>query len=165
MERKGSGGTVRIASDICRYRSEATVSPYQIASAAVCSLQQNPVEAYGASRTRIRRVTVSLSPTPRGISRGACLAAQTAVAKDPVQLLRDLRTAIQDDSLASAAELAGKLDQAVQERYSAWLIRDADQRTGERRGCGDANPAPQGVVWQPKPPAHRHQQRWSPTGP
>jgi hypothetical protein len=27
------------------------------------------------------------------------------------------------------------------------------------------NPAPQGAVWQPKPPAHRHQQRSSPTGP
>lgn len=64
-----------------------------------------------------------------------------------------------------AAELAGKLEQAVQERSSAWLIRKADQRIGERPGCGDANPAPQGAEWQPKPPAHRHQQRWWPTGP
>jgi len=61
----------------------------------------------------------------------ACLAAQTAVPADPMHLLRDLRTAIQDDSLATAAELAGKLDRAVQERYSAWLIRDADQRIEE----------------------------------
>lgn len=61
----------------------------------------------------------------------ACLAAQTAVPTDPMHLLRDLRTAIQDDSLATAAELAGKLDRAVQERYSAWLIRDADQRIEE----------------------------------
>lgn len=61
----------------------------------------------------------------------ACLAAQTAVPADPMRLLRDLRTAIQDDSLATAAELAGKLDRAVQERYSAWLIRDADQRIEE----------------------------------
>ena len=57
-----------------------------------------------------------------------CLAAQTAVATDPVHLLRELCTAIQDDSLATAAELAGKLNLAVQDRYSAWLIRDADQR-------------------------------------
>jgi hypothetical protein len=61
----------------------------------------------------------------------AYLAAQTAVATDPIQLLRDVRTAIQDDSLATAAELAGKLDVAVQERYSAWLIRDADERIQE----------------------------------
>ena len=61
----------------------------------------------------------------------ACLAAQTAVPADPMHLLRDLRTAVQDDSLATAAELAGKLDRAVQERYSAWLIRDADQRIEE----------------------------------
>lgn len=61
----------------------------------------------------------------------AYLAAQTALATDPVQLLRDVRTAIQDDSLATAAELAGKLDVAVQERYSAWLIRDADERIQE----------------------------------
>src|SRR5438046_900253 len=64
----------------------------------------------------------------------ACLAAQTAVATDAVQLLRDLRTAIQEDSLATAAELAGKLDLVVQERYSASLIRDADQRIDEALG-------------------------------
>jgi hypothetical protein len=58
----------------------------------------------------------------------ACLAAQTAAPADPAYLLRDLRTAIQDDSFVTAAELAGKLDEAVQQRYSAWLIRDADQR-------------------------------------
>lgn len=57
----------------------------------------------------------------------ACLAAQTTVGSDPAQLLRDLRTAIEHDSLATAAELAGQLNQAVEERYSAWLIRDADQ--------------------------------------
>jgi len=61
----------------------------------------------------------------------AYLAAQTAFPKDPVQLLRDLRNAIQGDSLAAAAEIAGRLDHAVQERYSAWLIRDADQRIEE----------------------------------
>ena len=61
----------------------------------------------------------------------ACLAAQTAATTDPVQLLRDVRTAIQDDSLAAAAESAGKLDVAVRERYSAWLVRDADERTHE----------------------------------
>src|ERR1044071_3595584 len=60
-----------------------------------------------------------------------CLAAQTAVATDPVKLLRDLLTAIEDDSLATAAELAGKLDLAVQDRYSAWLLGDADQRIEE----------------------------------
>jgi hypothetical protein len=61
----------------------------------------------------------------------ACLAAQTAVPADPAHLLRDLRTAIQDDSFVTAAELAGKLDEAVQQRYGAWLIRDADQRIDE----------------------------------
>ena len=61
----------------------------------------------------------------------ACLAAQTATPTDTVQLLQDLRTAIQHDSFATAAELAGKLDLAVQEQYSAWLIRDADQRVDE----------------------------------
>jgi len=61
----------------------------------------------------------------------ACLAAQTGVPVDPAYLLRDLRSAIQDDSLAAAAELAGKLDDAVQQRYSAWLIRDANQRIDE----------------------------------
>jgi len=62
-----------------------------------------------------------------------CLAAQTAVATDPITLLRDLRSAIQHDSLATAAHLAGELDAAVQERYSTWLIRDADQRIDEAR--------------------------------
>src|ERR1051325_2427805 len=61
----------------------------------------------------------------------ACLVAQKTVVTDPVQLLRDVRTAIQDDSLSTAAELAGKLDVAVQARYSAWLVRDADERTQE----------------------------------
>ena len=61
----------------------------------------------------------------------SCIAAQAAAPTDPVHLLRDLRTAIQADSLATAAELAGKLDDAVQQRYSAWLIRDADLRIDE----------------------------------
>lgn len=61
----------------------------------------------------------------------ACLAAQTAASPDPVRLLRDLRSAIQDESLTTAVELAAKLDEAVQQRYSAWLIRDAEERVGE----------------------------------
>jgi hypothetical protein len=59
------------------------------------------------------------------------LAAQAAAGTDTEQLLRDLRTAIQHDSLANAAELAGKLDRAIRQQYSAWLIRDADQRVEE----------------------------------
>jgi hypothetical protein len=61
----------------------------------------------------------------------ACLSAQTATSTDPVKLLRDVRSAIQEDSLTTAAALAGKLDAAVQERYSASLIRDAAERIEE----------------------------------
>ncbi len=59
------------------------------------------------------------------------LAAQTPNQGDVTLLIRELRTAIQDGSLATAAELANGLDDAVQQRHSAWLVRDAGQRTEE----------------------------------
>ena len=61
----------------------------------------------------------------------ACLVGQTTAPADPARLLTDLRSAIQSDSLVAAADLSGKLDEAVQQRYQAWLIRDVDQRVGE----------------------------------
>jgi hypothetical protein len=61
----------------------------------------------------------------------ACLAAQTPTPAGPARLLQDLRAAIHDDSLATAAELAAKLDEAVQQRYNTWLISDGDQRIDE----------------------------------
>jgi hypothetical protein len=59
------------------------------------------------------------------------LAAQTPNLPDLTRLTQELRTAIQNDSLVSAAELASRLDDAVQQRQSAWLIRDAGQRVKE----------------------------------
>jgi len=59
------------------------------------------------------------------------VAAQTPGQSDVSPLSRELRTAIQNDSLATAADLASRLDDAVQQRYSAWLIRDAGQRVKE----------------------------------
>lgn len=60
-------------------------------------------------------------------------AAQTPVEPDWATRTRDLRTAIQNGSLASAAEMARKLDDAVQRQYTAWLIRDGAQRVDEAR--------------------------------
>jgi hypothetical protein len=59
------------------------------------------------------------------------LAAQTPSQQGLSPLTRELRTAIQNDSLAAASELADKLDGAVQQRYKHWLIRDAGQRVKE----------------------------------
>jgi hypothetical protein len=59
------------------------------------------------------------------------LAAQTTGDADLLKLTRELRGAVGGDSLSSAADLAGKLDDAVQERYKAWLVRDAGQRVNE----------------------------------
>ena len=59
------------------------------------------------------------------------VAAQTPGQSDLSPLTRELRAAIQNDSLAPAAELAAKLDDAIQQRYNAWLIRDAGQRIKE----------------------------------
>src|ERR1700719_2961567 len=59
------------------------------------------------------------------------LAAQTTGDADLLKLTRELRDAVGGDSLTSAADLAAKLDDAVQQRYKAWLVRDADQRVNE----------------------------------
>ncbi|MGC9945240.1 MAG: hypothetical protein ABSF64_02490 [Bryobacteraceae bacterium] len=59
------------------------------------------------------------------------VAAQTPGQSNLSPLMPELRTAIRNDSLAVAAELANRLDDAVQQRYNAWLIRDADQRVQE----------------------------------
>ena len=59
------------------------------------------------------------------------LAAQTTGDADLLNLTRELRDAVGGDSLTSAADLAAKLDDAVQQRYKAWLVRDADQRVNE----------------------------------
>jgi hypothetical protein len=50
---------------------------------------------------------------------------------DPSKLLRDFRTAIAENSPTAAADAADKLDQAIQTRYQAWLVRDAPQRVDE----------------------------------
>jgi hypothetical protein len=50
------------------------------------------------------------------------LAAQTPNLPDLTRLIQELRTAIQSDSLVSAAELANRLDDAVQQRQSAWPV-------------------------------------------
>jgi hypothetical protein len=59
------------------------------------------------------------------------LAAQTPSAGDLSKLSHDLRTAISIDSFVKAADLAASLDEAVQTRYQAWLIRDAGQRVDQ----------------------------------
>jgi hypothetical protein len=61
----------------------------------------------------------------------AGLAAQTPRQPDLTLLTRELRTAVENDSLASGSEIANRLDDAVQQRYKAWLIRDAGQRVDD----------------------------------
>ena len=63
----------------------------------------------------------------------AGLAAQTPGQADLTRLTQELRSAIQQDLLATASELAIKLDDAVQKQHSAWLTRDAGERVKEVR--------------------------------
>ncbi|MGA3028287.1 MAG: hypothetical protein ABSF98_26365 [Bryobacteraceae bacterium] len=56
------------------------------------------------------------------------VAAQVFGQDDLTQAIGGLRTAVRNDSLASAADIADRLDDAVQLRYKASLIRDAGQR-------------------------------------
>src|SRR5450631_1375110 len=56
------------------------------------------------------------------------LAAQTPSPADLSKLSHDLRTAIGTDSFVEAADLSASLDEAVQRRHQAWLLRDASQR-------------------------------------
>jgi len=59
------------------------------------------------------------------------LAGQTTGDADLLKLTRELRRAVGEDSPSSAVDLADRLDDAVQQRYKAWLIRDADERANE----------------------------------
>jgi hypothetical protein len=59
------------------------------------------------------------------------LAAQGPGDADLMRLTRELRGAVGTDSLAAAAAVADKLDEAVQRRYQNWLVRDADQRVND----------------------------------
>lgn len=59
------------------------------------------------------------------------VAAQTPGQSGLSPLARELRAAIQNDSLAAASEIANRVDDAIQQRYNAWLIRDAGQRVKE----------------------------------
>jgi hypothetical protein len=59
------------------------------------------------------------------------LRAQTPSQSDLIRLTGELRSAIERDQLASAADLAATLDEGVKAQHRAWLIRDADQRVDE----------------------------------
>lgn len=51
--------------------------------------------------------------------------------QDLARQANDLSTAIQRDNLLSAAEIAAKLDDAVQAQKRAWLVRDSSDRAQE----------------------------------
>ena len=59
------------------------------------------------------------------------LAAQNSNRAKLVDLTRELRTAIQNDSLESAMDIATKLDDAVHAKYQSWLVRDSGERVEE----------------------------------
>lgn len=59
------------------------------------------------------------------------LLAQTAPPQDLNQLLRDVRSAIGNSNLVTAADLATNLDDGVQARLQAWMLRDSRQRIAE----------------------------------
>jgi len=69
------------------------------------------------------------------MGRTLCLTTLALLLSDPLRsqteltpLIRELRAAVQDDSLASASEIANRLDEAVQRQYSGWLIHDSRER-------------------------------------
>ena len=57
--------------------------------------------------------------------------AQTPDRGGLVRLTGELRSAIQNDSLIAAADIASKLDIAIQSQQRVWLIRDARERVDE----------------------------------
>ena len=57
--------------------------------------------------------------------------AQTSSTPDLTKLIQSFNTAVRDDNLTLAAEIAAKLDAAVQKRYHRWLVRDAQERVDE----------------------------------
>ena len=57
--------------------------------------------------------------------------AQPPSQADLIRLTDELRSSIQRNELASAADLAVKLDDGVKTQQRAWLIRDANQRADE----------------------------------
>lgn len=59
------------------------------------------------------------------------LIAQSADQASLMRLTRELNTALQNDSLATAAEIASELDDAVQTQHQAWLVRDSDDRVDD----------------------------------
>src|SRR5690242_10468192 len=61
----------------------------------------------------------------------ALLSAQGQPDPDIVRRIADLRGAIERNELTSATTLATGLDDEVQARYRAWLIRDAGARVEE----------------------------------
>ena len=62
------------------------------------------------------------------------LGAQPPKPADLSPLLRDFRTAIQNDSLDTATELADRLELAVQQQLNRSLIRDAKERARQTLG-------------------------------
>jgi hypothetical protein len=65
------------------------------------------------------------------LSLSAVLAAQTIDQAGLVRLTQELRSAIQNDSLGSAADIAAKFDDAVQAQRRTWLVRDSSDRAEE----------------------------------
>src|SRR5262249_61825410 len=59
------------------------------------------------------------------------LFAQTRPSPNLDTAIREVRSAIDKDDLTTASDLAAKLDDAVQQQFQAWLIRDASQRVDE----------------------------------
>jgi hypothetical protein len=57
--------------------------------------------------------------------------AQTSDRGGLVRLTGELRKAIQNDSLTSAAEIAANLDAAIHSQQRAWLVRDGRERVDE----------------------------------
>lgn len=62
---------------------------------------------------------------------GFALFAQTRSSSDINALTHDIRSAIEKDDFTAAGDLAVKLDDAVEQQFHAWLIRDASQRVDE----------------------------------
>jgi hypothetical protein len=65
------------------------------------------------------------------LSLSSCLEAQAIDSAALARLTQDLHSTIQNDSLVSAADIAVKLDDAVQAQRRAWLVRDAGERVDE----------------------------------
>jgi hypothetical protein len=61
----------------------------------------------------------------------ANLAAQTPVSPELERLRRQLQDAIRDKDLSTAADIAAKLDDAVQRKFRASLIHDASDRVND----------------------------------